>query len=236
MEIIKSKVMFWAAGTNSSITIGNEGKKTTISGNVMAGGAAVTKIILGTADSQITEKWTKNTNNISTTNGTLEIRGVQGASVSTDFMQAIGGGSLTVTGTGMNVTVETTAVAADGKGASAVDVAQSSTATLGTAEGRLASLTVKGVGSGLLAENDVGNVGLSKGPDIYVAADTVAVSASKGIGIWAAIDNVSAGADIKAPNINIDANRAKERSVIISTTIFALSPYIISGRVSALSS
>lgn len=188
----------WAAAEKSNITIGADGKKTTISGNVMAGVNGAVKVVLGTADSKIAGSG-RTDNNIYNNGGDLEIKGVQGTSVTTNYLESDGGGELKIIGNGMDVYIATTA---DEK--AAVKVSSSSTAILGTADNRLHNLTVSGTGSGLFANNKVGNSNFAKGPDIYVAADNVDVTASAGVAIWAVIDEITSGSAVKSPIINID--------------------------------
>ena len=189
----------WASGTNAIISIGGGDKKTVINGNVYGNSEGEVTIKLHTADSHIAVNPKGNgLNYIDAVSGKVTISGIEGTSVTTNTLSAAGGGIATVTGAGMKVTVET-----EKAQKAAVSVSQSSTATLGTVAGQLAKLTAKGTGCGLLADNEVGNVNLSKGPELNVAADNVFASASNGVGIWANISNISAGDNVKAPVINI---------------------------------
>lgn len=190
----------WTAASGSSISIGADGKKTVIQGNVMADGGSA-EVVLGTGDSQIGLPANgKGKSNIHTINGVLTITGTRGASINTNEIYAMGGGDLSVSGAGMDVSAVT-----EIEKTTAISSKQSSTIKLGTDGGRLAKVTAHGTGSGVFAKNEVGNAGLSKGPTIDIVADEVSAVATAGVGIWANIDDVSAGADVKAPIINIDA-------------------------------
>ena len=196
----------------ANITVGSNTTKTVVNGGIASGNnAGSINVILGTADSKVTDivGTQEGNNRIYLNVGSINIIGVQGSSVSTnriytqDSTNFTTGGTINIKGTGMTVDVirksNTQKIM---RKKYAVTACAGSTINLGAEGERLAKLTVSGEEAGLVALNTIGESCVNP-IGINVVSDAVNVTSSDGIAVWAVADYNNTA--INVPKINIAA-------------------------------
>jgi len=196
----------------ANITVGSNTTKTVVNGGIASGNnAGSINVILGTADSKVTDivGTEEGNNRIYLNVGSINIIGVQGSSVNTnriytkDSTNFTTGGTINIKGPGMTVDVTRKSNTTITMGKKyAVTACAGGTINLGAEGERLAKLTVSGEEAGLVALNTIGESCVNP-IGINVVSDAVNVTSSDGIAVWAVADYNNTA--INVPKINIVA-------------------------------